>query len=223
MKKNKIILVLALGSLLSPMFVIKAEVATGTTTNVTPTSVEVKRDPIKDKAKIEELTAKLMKETEIMRNNLAVKKAEIEKKITDTKGEIKTKLEIKSQEKVRATLESIFNKINVQIGKLSQVDTKISAKIAELEKAGVNVTNAKAQYAIAKASLDKTIAEVTAIRMVAIDQVGVETSKGTLRGLVKQAEESMKATGKEYMKVVPLIAQIKNDKVVEANKTTSTN
>lgn len=210
MKKNKIILVLALGLLLSPMFVINAE-------------VEVKRDPIKEKAKIEEMTAKLMKETEIMRSNLTSTKTLIEKKITDTKGEIKTKLEIKSQEKVKSVLESIFNKMNVQISKLSQVDTKMSAKIAELEKAGVNVTNAKAQYVIAKATLDKTIAEVTAIRMVAIDQVGVETSKGTLRGLVKQAEESMKATGKEYMKVVPLIAQIKNDKVVEANKTTSTN
>ncbi|MFA6392617.1 MAG: hypothetical protein WCW54_00825 [Candidatus Paceibacterota bacterium] len=221
MKKNKIILVLALGLLLSPMFAVKAEVAT--TTNTPPTPEGVKRDPIKDKAKIEELTTKLMKETEIMKNNLTVKKALIEKKITDTKGEIKTKLETKSQEKVKLALESIFNKINVQIGKLSQVDMKISAKIAELEKAGINVTNAKAQYTIAKASLDKTTAEVIATRMIAIDQVGVETSKGVLRDLVKQAEESMKATGKEYMKVIPLISQIKNDKVVEAKKTTSTN
>lgn len=222
MKKNKIILALALGLILSPMFVAKAGVTTPAT-NVTTKSEEIKKDALNEKAKIEELKAKLMKETEIMRNNLALKKAEIEKKIADTKGEIKTKLETKSQEKVRATLESIFNKINVQIGKLSQIDMKISAKIAELEKAGVNVTNAKAQYTIAKATLDKTTAEVIATRMIAMDQIGIETSKGTLRGLVKQAEESIKATGKEYMKVVPLIAQIKNDNKVEANKTTSTN
>jgi hypothetical protein len=216
--KNKIILVLALGLIVSPLFV-KAETTT-TTTNVTVTPTQgVKIDPLKDKAKIEEMKAKLMKETEILRNNLITKKAEIAKNIADMKSGAKKKLEVKSQENVTKILESIFNKMNTQVGQLSQVDIKISNKIAELEKAGINVTDAKAQYTIAKASLENTMAEVMAMRTAAIDQTSVETSKDILRNLVKQSEDSMKATGKEYMKIVPLISQVKNDKVETTNST----
>jgi len=213
MERNKIILMLAIGTLFTPSLAIQAATVvpiTKTTTTVKTENV-VKTPVVLDKAKMEELKANLMKETETLRKNFSTQKIEIEKLIAEKKGEVKTRLAVQSQEKVRALLDTIFNKFNGKMSKLSNVDMKISAKIAILEKEGVNVTNVKAQYAIAKASLDKTTAEITAIRMVSLDQISAETSKGILRDLVKKAEDSMKATGAQYMKIIPMIES--NNKV----------
>jgi hypothetical protein len=209
MEKNKIILMLAIGTLLTPVLSLQAvETAKAVTTVQTQNTTNV---PALDKAKMEELKAKLMKETEVIRKNLATDKAQIEKQLTLVKNEVKIKLAVKSQETVRTLIDNIFNKFNTQLGKLSQVDGKISEKIGILEKSGANVTNAKAQYTIAKAALDKTTSEIMALRVVSTDQISAETSKATFRSLVKQAEESIRATGSEYMKIIPMIAS--NNKV----------
>lgn len=200
---------LAIGTLLTPVLSLQAvETAKAVTTVQTQNTTNV---PALDKAKMEELKAKLMKETEVIRKNLATDKAQIEKQLTLVKNEVKIKLAVKSQETVRTLIDNIFNKFNTQLGKLSQVDGKISEKIGILEKSGANVTNAKAQYTIAKAALDKTTSEIMALRVVSTDQISAETSKATFRSLVKQAEESIRATGSEYMKIIPMIAS--NNKV----------
>lgn len=212
MERNKIILMLAIGTLLTPVLSLQAVENTKATTTVqTQNTTKV---PTIDKAKMEELRAKLMIETKALKNNFDIQKTEIEKLLAEKKGETKSKLVIKSQEKVRTILDNIFNKFNAQLGKLSGVDSKISIKINALEKSGVNVSAAKTQYAIAKASLDKTTAEVMAIRMVLTEQITINTSKGTFRDLVKKVEESMKTTGKEYNKIIPLV--VSRDNKVEA-------
>ncbi len=213
MQRNKIILALAIGTILSPVITIQAVETTSTIkVNATTQSQNIIKNPTADKAKIEELRARLMVETKILKENLDIQKIGIEKLLAERKGEIKTRLVLQSQEKVRVILDNIFNKFNNQLGKLSEVDIKISAKINALEKTGVNVSAAKAQYALAKASLDKTKSEVMAINLALMEQVTVDTSKETFRDLVKKAEESMKATGKEYNKIVSLTSS-KNIKV----------
>jgi len=226
MQKNKIILVLALGMMLSPLFVINGELTTTTTanTNVNTQTQNIKRDPIQEKAKLEEMKAKLMKETEILRKNLETRKAEIEKKINDNRVEKKVRLESKAQEKVKVILEKIYNKLNEQLGKLSRVDVKLSLKINAFEKEGRDVSLAKAQYTIAKTALEKARVEILAERMIAVNQVTLQTSKGTIRELVKTAEESIRTAGAEYRKILPLLAKVEGDNSVEKEvKTTNTN
>lgn len=225
MQKNKIVLVLALGMMLSPLFVVNGEVTTNTTanTNVNTQNQNIKRVPIQEKAKLEEMKAKLMKETEALRKNLETRKAEIEKKINDNRVEKKIRLESKAQERVQVILNKIYNKLNDQLGKLSQVDAKILLKITTFEKEGRNVSLVKAQYTIAKTALDKAKSEILTATMISADQITKETSKGTIRELVKTTEESIRTAGAEYRKILPLLAKIEGDNSVEKEvKTTNT-
>lgn len=225
MQKNKIVLVLALGMMLSPLFVINGEVTTTTTANTTVNTQNqnIKRDPIQEKAKLEEMKAKLMIETEILRKNLETRKTEIEKKINDNRVEKKVRLELKAQERVRIILEKIYNKLNDQLGKLSQVDVKLLLKINAFEKEGRDVSLVKAQYTIAKTALDKAKSEILTATMISADQITKETSKETIRELVKTAEESIRTAGAEYRKILPLLAKVEGDNSVEKEvKTTNT-
>lgn len=207
MQKNKIIIILAIGIIFSPVFIINAEVVPTATTSTNTTPI----NPTIDKAKMEELKAKLMKETEIIRKNIGTSKTEIEKSILSIKNQVIKKLSVATQEKVRTILDNIFNKMNTQIAKLLQVDIKILAKINSLDKNDVNLTGAKAQYNIAKAALDKANADTLAARTVSSNQIITGTSKETLRTLVKTSEENIKKAGAEYMKIIPIISKTNNN------------
>ena len=226
MKKNKIILVLSVGLLLSPFALVKAVEAVPlveTTTIKTPTTNNA-NDILDEKAKIADLKARLVKETAAIKNNFETKQVEIEKKIAAKKDITKKKLEAKAQEKVRVTLEKIYNKLNSQIIKLSQVGIKISTKIFGFENDRRDVTDAKVQYNLAKIALEKATSDVLATRMVAVSQIAKETTKETLRDLVKTAEESIKNAGSEYRKVLPLLARLEElSNVVKKIPTTTSN
>jgi hypothetical protein len=269
MQKNKIILVIALGLMISPVLALHAEETVNTTasTNVTtqlPVNNEInqaakdnrqaiidkakqERDNIKTdlKAKLgdiknsttatldqkkaeitdlknktiedlknskiaiqEELKANLDKKITALKANIDARKTELEKNITEKSNEIKVKLAAKAQEKVKATLENIYSKLTNQVENLNGVDVKIQARIDTAAKNGKDVSAAKAQYAIAKAALDKAIVDVSATKTISIDQTTTATSKDTLRSLVKTVEDSMKAAGVEYKKVLPLIPTV---------------
>jgi hypothetical protein len=287
MKKNKIVLALALGLLIIPAFITHAEDATVTTTNVKPDiknirdgfkndvkkiredakqkagtikknfknekkniidSTKQERDVIKQdiqkkikeiqdsttltiaekatqiktlrnekaknvKAEIEqkktEMKASIEKRTTELKANIDAKKAEITKQIANKKDEIKKKLDTKAQEKVKTNLDKIYTNLSGKITKLSEIDAKILVKINADKTAGVDTTKALAQYTIAKTALDKAITNVSATKTISIDQTSIQTSKETLRALVKTAEDSIKNAGVEYRKIVPLTTQNK--------------
>ena len=194
MQKNKIVSILILGMMLSPIFVIQA-VEIPTTKNIHP----------EDKAKLEELTAKLKQETAAFKNNMETSKAEINKNIEATKDVAKTKLAAKSQEKVKSLLDGIYSKLNEKFIKLSQVNLIIESKIKDAEKNGVDVSEAKNQYQIAKTALDKASADIFTTKSTLINQITVETSKETIRAMVKTAEDSIKKAADEYKKILPII------------------
>ena len=204
MKKNKIVLILAIGVMLSPLAVLNAAVAP-----VNNTGEKVYPAVVKTQAELDAMRAKLMVETDIIKNNIGVSKTVIEKSLLDVKNQIIKKLSSDTQDKIRVILDKIFNKMNTQIGTLSQVDTKINTNINSLNKEGVNVASAKAQYIIARAALDKATADVLAARTIASEQLSVGTSKEAIRSLVKTAEDSIKNAGSEYMKIIPLISKAK--------------
>lgn len=188
MTKNKIILMLAMGLLFSPFMSVKAETATPT--------------------EIAGLKAKLMKETEVIKKDLEAKKLEIQNKIAERKDVVKKRLEVKAQERIKITLDRIYNKLNIQLNKLEAVDVKISTKITALEKEGKDVIAVRAQYDIAKQALDKAKGELSATRMVGSEEITKETSKEALRETVKTAEDTIRAIGAEYRKVLPLLINI---------------
>lgn len=157
----------------------------------------------------------------------AARKAEIKAKMDLRKGEIKIKLEAKAKERVKALLENIFKKLNGQIEKLSNIDKKIGEKISSLSSSGVDVTAMQAQYVIAQTALAKAKVDVAATSSLSIDQTDASTSKETLRSLVKTAEESIRAAGKEYKKVIPMLerSKVKTEKEkteVESDSSPST-
>jgi len=220
MIKNKFIMVFAVALIFTPLFMIKAEEtsAIGTNTSVTTTSQDIKVDPAQEKIKADEMKAKLKIESETLMKNLIARKTEIEKKINDNRTEKKIKLEAKAQLRVKTTLEKIFDKLTDQLGKLSLVDAKLSSIISGYEQKGKEVSPAKEQYVLAKAAVEKAKVEILADRMIALNQTTLQTSKGTIRDLVKTAEESIRAAGNEYRKIIPIIAQTNGGSEVE-NKT----
>lgn len=209
---------LAMGLLFSPLFQVKAEdvtVTTTTATNVTTETTSPTKGTAIEKAKIAELKAKLMKETEVIRKDLEIKKVEMQKKIGDKKDVVKKRLEIKAQERVRLALDKIYNKLNLQLNKLESVDAKISTKITLFEKGGKNVIAVKTQYDIAKQALDKSKAEILATRMIGAEEIMRETSKEAMREIVKTAEDTIRGIGAEYRKVLPLLAKVEGDNSIK--------
>lgn len=206
MQKNKLILILGIGMILTPLFMIQAA--------TTPTPLKPE-----DQAKIDALRASLIKETKVMKTNLGTSRAEIEKQLASTKSSTKKILDIKAQDRINILIEKIFSKFNTKIDKITQVDTKISSKLNTFEKEKkVDVSKAKEQYIIAKKSLDKTIADILATKMIITEQVTKEISKETIRTLVKSLEEEIKSTASEYRKILPLIAQSNDEaKGIEKN------
>lgn len=213
MQKNKIIFILAVGLLLFPLLKIQAKENEPNTENIKRV---VNTITSKERERVSEIREKLMSETAIFKDKLEVRKAELEKKMSERKSEIKKKLEIKSQQKVKTLLDNIYNKLNNKINKLNQIDAKILAKIILLEKNEVDVTGIKSQYNISKSALEKARADLLASREVSASQITAETTRGSLRTLVKEAEDSIKSAANEYKKIIPLIAVI-NEKEVEKN------
>lgn len=188
MQKNKIILMLTIGMILSPILTIQAVT---TTTKIDP-------------AKIEEFKAQLKKEAESVKSTIGTDKTLIESKLNSQ--EKKVVLAKKSKDKINDLVEKIYNKFNTQIGKLYKVDEKMAAKVSGLEKDGADVSKIKAQYAVAKNMLTKTNSEILATRAIINEQVSKEIAKSTIRTLVKSGEESIKKVGEEYRKLLPMMA-----------------
>jgi hypothetical protein len=250
MQKNKIVLFLALGMIFSPLFVLQAEDTSTSADAGANVSVQKNIDIIKNSLEnrkaiinnakdlinkrvedikaikdttIANLKANIEQRITALKTNIEARKAEIEKKIAAKKDEIKTKLAAKAQERIKKLLENIYGKLNNKIEKLSEIDAKILAKINTAEVNGVNVAAAKVQYTVAKAALDKAIVDLSATKTASIDQTSIQTSKDALRSLVKTAEDSIKAAGAEYRKIIPLITLPATSTKVETETSASVN
>jgi hypothetical protein len=151
------------------------------------------------------------------------RKAEIKGKIEARKDENKVKLEAKAKDRVKALLANVFKMLSNQIDRLSKVDKRIGEKIAALQTSGIDVTAMNTQYVIAQTALAKAKVDVEATSSISTEQADTETSKEALRSLVKTAEDSIKAAGAEYRKVIALMPKEAPKGEVEAQTSTSTN
>jgi hypothetical protein len=148
----------------------------------------------------------------------AARKKEILTRLQALKAAAKTKLQAQGQARVKIALGEIFMRFSNAIDKLTQVDERISAKITALQTAGTDVTTLQAAYVSAHALLVKAKVDVTATQTLASDQTAIETSKEAFRALIKTAEDSIKAAGEAYRKILPLMPTSAN---VDATAETS--
>jgi hypothetical protein len=148
----------------------------------------------------------LRENNEAFKKLMETRKEELAKKFAPKKGEKKVKLKDENKEKIRIALENIFKHLTAQLTNLVAFDKRVAEKINARKTAGVDVTAAAAQYTVAQTALEKAKTDVAAAQALSIDQaVASSTSKTALRGLVKVAEDSLKAAGGEYRKIIPLL------------------
>lgn len=164
----------------------------------------------------EEKIEALKENREEMKSALEDRKKELMEKREGRKDERKTKLAEKSKEIVKKALERIFNHLNTRIEKLVSVDTKIAAKLSDLQATGVNTSTSVTLYTAAQLNLTKAKTDVEAAKVVALEQTATSTSKEVIRSLVKTAEDSIKTAGESYRAV------LKDIKVISPTASTTT-
>jgi hypothetical protein len=147
----------------------------------------------------------LRQNNEELKKLLDARKEELVKKFAPKKGEKQVKLKDDKKEKVRIAIENIFKHLTAQLNNLVAFDKRVADKINARKAAGADMTTATAQYAVAQKALEKAKTDVVAAQAFSLDQtVASSTSKTALHGLVKTAEDSIKAAGAEYRKILPM-------------------
>jgi hypothetical protein len=157
-----------------------------------------------------------------MKLKFETRKEELKKKIEVRKGELKIKLEDKAKERVKNILANMWKMLNNQLDRLSKADTRIGEKLASLKEKGLDVSKASAQYTVAQTALAKAKLDVEATSSLSSEQAETETSKETLRSLVKTASDSIKSAGAEYRKIFPLMPKEPVEVEVETSTSAST-
>ncbi len=184
--------------------------------------MDSRKDQREDMMKNREGRVEALRENnEAFKKLMETRKEELAKKFAPKKGEKKVKLKDDKKEKVRIALENIFKHLTAQLNNLVSLDKRIADKINARKTAGTDVTAASAQYTVAQTALEKAKTDVAAAQALSIDQsVASTTSKTALHGLVKVAEDSLKAAGGEYRKIIPLLGT-STPMVPPANGTTT--
>lgn len=157
-----------------------------------------------------------------VQTEIDARKKEVTQKVAGLRAEVKVKLDVNAQDRVKKLLGNIFNMFTNQIDRLTKVDARIGEKIASMKASDVDVTAAEAQYIKAEAALAKAKIDVAATNSASIDQTSATTSKEELRALVKIAEDSIKACGKEYMQILSMLPEKNTDTKVETKTSSST-
>ena len=157
-----------------------------------------------------------------MKVKFEARKEELKKKIEVRKGELKIKLEDKAKERVKNILANMWKMLNNQLDRLSKADARIGEKLASLKEKGLDVSKASAQYTVAQTALAKAKLDVEATSSLSSEQADTETSKETLRSLVKTASDSIKSAGAEYRKIFPLMPKEPVEVEVETSTSAST-
>ncbi|MFA6355458.1 MAG: hypothetical protein WCW65_03475 [Candidatus Paceibacterota bacterium] len=192
MIKNKIILILVIGIIFSPLFILNAAEPINKTTAIN----------------INEADVQLQKEQKIMKGSVEIRKAILKTKINERKNEKKTTLKIEAQRRIKVLLDKIFVNLNDRLGKIVILDYNFSAKIATFEKEGKDLSEIKTEYNIAKLELTRAQASISAALILSVEQIKAGTSKGVIRDLVKATQESIKTAGDAYLKLLPLLIKI---------------
>jgi len=210
MTKNKIIFVLAIGLMLSPIASFAAA-KSSTPTKIDPKTFEalMKKDP--EAAKL-----KLQKEiSDMLQKKIEDRSLQIAEKVSKDISSVKTTPSKTAQKNLKTTIEKIYDKIDDKLSKLSILDSRISLKMNAFEAEGKDVSKMIDQYDTAKTALIDARTEASSAKNVAFTQISIQTSKEELRSLVKMAEDKIKAAGEEYKKLLPLFTKLEGDNSVK--------
>ena len=150
----------------------------------------------------------LKENREQFKTDMEARKEAMSAKIEQQKKQMqekRTKLQEAAKARVQEQLKTIFARFDARVASITQIDTKIATELNTRATAGADTTAATAQYKIAQTALEKAKADIEAAKSLAATEVSADTSKETLRTLVKTAEESLQAATVEYRKTIELL------------------
>lgn len=168
-------------------------------------------------------TEALKANREAMIKEVKDRRETLKKQLEGRKNEKKQKLDDKKRTVVNTALQNIFKKLTEKIARLTNIDSRLNAKVVELRAKGTDVSTAVNLLATAKLTLEKAQVDVEATRAIATEQVGTSTSKEILKGLVGTAETSIKSSVEAYKKAAEnLRPHLEGSENASANASAST-
>ncbi len=210
MIKNKIILILGVGLMLSPV------TSWAAAKSVTPTKMDPKNLEVLMKKDPEALKLKIQKDiNDRLKKRIEERSLQIAEKVSKDISSVKIKPGAVAQKNLKTTIEKIYDEVENKFSKLSIIDSRLSLKINAFEQEGKNVAEIRDQYDTAKTALGNARIEIDSTKNVAFTQIGIQTSKEELRSLVKMAEEKIKLAGEEYRKLLPMFAKLEGDNSIK--------
>lgn len=132
-------------------------------------------------------------------------KSQIDKIKAANKDARMKKLDEKAKERVGNKIGSIYKGLEERVARLTKIDAELSARIATAANAGNDTSAAAALLTTAQAALTKAKTDVEATKVALAAEANASTSKEAIRTLVKTAEDSIKAAGEAYKKVVEAV------------------
>lgn len=146
-------------------------------------------------------TAAIRANREELRGEIKEKRDELKKKLETFKKEKKQKLDDKKKGVVNTALKNIFARFSERIAQLTNINSRLRAKITELQAKGTDVASTVTLLTSAKTALEKAEVDVEATKTLASEQTATSTSKEILKSLVNTADESIKSAKDSYKKV----------------------
>jgi hypothetical protein len=129
-------------------------------------------------------------------------KAQIDRQKAVRKEENLKRLDAKAKERVAEKIRGIYRGLEERIARLTKVDAELAARITKISGTGVNVSTVTPLMTAAQTAFAKAKTDVEATKTALIAETATATSKESIRALVKTAEDSIKAAGEAYKKVM---------------------
>ncbi len=132
-------------------------------------------------------------------------KAQLDKLKADRKDEKAKKLDGDAKERVEKKISDIYKRLEERVTKLTKVDTELASRITKIAAAGIDTSAVTPLMTSAQAALSKAKTDVEATKTALAAETGTNTAKETIRALVKTAEDSIRAAGESYKKVMDAV------------------
>jgi hypothetical protein len=162
------------------------------------------------------LHANAVRKVEALKENMDARKKALEARRVELKAQIDKikaeqkdarmkKLDEKAKERVAGKLNDIYKNLDERIARLTKVDVEVAARITKIGSSSVDISAAAALLVTAQTALSKAKTDVDATKAALAAEANASTSKEAIRALVKTAEDSIKAAGAAYQKVIEAI------------------
>lgn len=170
-------------------------------------------------------------------------RADVKKEVEARRSEIKTqvdvikaankearskKLDERAKSRVEASLDIIYKRLDEKLNKLTKIDIEVARRLATLSSASSTVSvdtiaSLKTSYTASQVLFTKAKIDVSLTKTTVVGELTATTSKEVVRGLVTQAEVSIKAAAESYKKLAEALKAAKLKTKGDTTVSTTTN